>query len=401
MAIQINKTVTPATPPAEAQEAPAVQSIAEETPAPQVENKEPQKAGKKLSGTELTAILAQIRKEKGDKVVRKGSEISMVERIPTGVFEFDLATGGGFPQGRYSIVYGPESSGKTNICYAAAAQAQKRPEPCNKVVWVDLEGTFDAKWAGQFGIDVDELLVVSPAYGEEAVDLIDALVRAEDVAMLVVDSLATVVSSKEIDQSVEKFDVGTASLLVKRLCNKLVIGLATEAKRGHTPAVVLINQTRFKIGVMFGDPETMPGGQTMKFLSSLTVRLYGKNKMEKTISSELPAFKETKAVIKKAKIGVTKYDFDYDLCMLPHDGMIVGETKSWSTVSGYLKDMGALKKADKGSGWTLLGKTYQTLVLIQDYYESDDEFKMKLQGMVIKSFEGKHFTVEAEGAAKG
>lgn len=403
MAIQFNKTTSTAQAaeaPATAQEDPPVQSIAPATPTPPPETKEAPKAGKKVGGTELAAILAQIRKEKGDNVVNTGREIPIVERIPTGVFEFDLATGGGFPRSRYSIVYGPESSGKTNICYAAAAQAQKLPEPCNKVVWVDLEGTFDAKWASQFGIDVDELLVVRPSYGEEAVDLIDALVRAEDVAMLVVDSLATVVSSKEIDQSVEKFDVGTASLLVKRLCNKLVIALATESKRGHTPAVVLINQTRFKIGVMFGDPETMPGGQTMKFLSSLTVRLYGKNKIEKTISSELPAFKETTAVIKKAKVGVTKYNFEYDLCMLPHNGMIVGETKSWSTVSGYLKDMGALKKADKGSGWTLLGQTFPTLVMIQDQYESDDTYKMKLQSMVIKSFEGKHFTVEAEGAAK-
>lgn len=288
----------------------------------------------------------------------------------------------------------------TNICYCAAAQAQRLPAPCNKVVWVDLEGTFSPDWAAQFGIDVEELIVVRPSYGEEAVDLVDALIRAEDVAMLVVDSLATVVSSKEIDQSVEKFDVGTASLLVKRLCNKLVIALATESKRGHTPAVVLINQTRFKIGVMFGDPETMPGGQTMKFLSSLTVRLYGKNKIEKSISSELPAFKETTAVIKKAKVGVTKYNFDYDLCMFPHNGLIVGETRSWSTVSGYLKDLGHLKKAEKGTGWTLLGKTYQTLVMIQDMYEAEDSFKLQLQKMVIDSFKGKSFTVEADGAAK-
>ena len=87
--------------------------------------------------------------------------------------------------------------------------------------------------------------------------------------------------------------------------------------------------------------------------------------------------------------------------MLPHNGMIVGETKSWSTVSGYLKDMGTLKKAEKGSGWTLLGKTFPTLVMIQDQYESDDDYKMKLQSLVIDSFKGKHFTVEATGAAKG
>jgi recombination protein RecA len=400
MAIQIKKTDVGTTAP----EPEAMQSIAStiegEPDSVPVEVDSTKKKKVSAGGGELSAIMAQIRKEKGDKVVNRGSEIPLIERIQTGVFEFDLATGGGFPRGRYSIVYGPESSGKTNICYCAASQAQRMPDPCNKVVWVDLEGTFSHDWAAQFGIDVEELIVVRPSYGEEAVDLIDALVRAEDVALLVVDSIATVVSSKEIGQSVEKFDVGTSSLLIKRLCNKLVIALATESKRGHTPAVVLVNQTRFKIGVMFGDPESMPGGQTMKFLSSLTVRLYGKNKIEESISSELPAFKETTAVIKKAKVGVTKYNFDYDLCMFPHNGLSVGETRSWNTVSGYLKDLGYLKKAEKGTGWELLGKTYQTLVTIRGIYESDDSFKLQLQKMVIDSFKGKSFIVEADGAAK-
>lgn len=364
------------------------------------ETSKPVTTKKFTGGSELTAILAQIKKDKGDKVVVPGSSIPMPKRIPTGVFEFDLYTGGGFPCSRYSIVYGPEGSGKTNICYAAAANAQKLPPPCNKVVWVDLEGTFDPNWAAQFGIDVDMLIVVKPSYGEEAVDLIDALVRAEDVAMLVVDSLATVVASKEIESSVEKADVGSSSVLVKRLCNKLVIALAMEARRGHAPAVVLINQTRFKIGVMFGDPETMPGGQTMKFLSSLTVRLYGKNKIDKAVSPDLPAFKETKCVIKKAKVGVLKYDFDYDLCMLPHNGVCVGETKSWTLVSNHLKDIGALCKAEKGQGWTLLGQTFPTLVMIQDQYESDNDYKLKLQGMILDSYKGKMMLIEAEGAAK-
>lgn len=346
--------------------------------------------------SELTAILKAIQKDKGDNVVVKGNSIPQCERIATGVFEFDLATGGGFPRSRYSIVYGPESSGKTNIAYCAAATAQRLPPPCNVAVWVDLEGTFDPDWAAYFGVDVEALVLVKPAYGEEAVDLIDALIHAEEVAFMAVDSLAVVVASKEVEQSVEKFDVGTAAILVKRLCNKLVIALSLEARRGHRPAVVLINQTRMKIGVMFGDPETMPGGQTMKFLSSLTVRLYGKNKMDKTISPELPCYKETKAVIKKAKVPVTRYDFDYEMGLLPIVG--VGKTNSWNTVLGHLKDMGVLSKTG-AKGWQLYGMEFPTLIPIQQRYEEDHVFRANLHAKITESQSGKFFLVEASGAA--
>jgi recombination protein RecA len=370
-----------------------------EPPAPVVQIEEPVKmVALPKKSSELIEILKQISKDKGSQTVIKGSQAVRVGRLPTGIFEFDYSTGGGFPEGRYSIVYGPESSGKTNVCYCAAAIAQKRPEPCNKVVWVDLEGTFDPEWAAQFGVNVEELILVKPSYGEEAVDLVDALIRAEDVAFMVVDSLAVVLSTKEIEQSAEKFDVGTAAILVKRMCNKLVLALSQEGKRGHTPAVVLINQTRMKIGVMFGDPETMPGGQTMKFLSSLTVRLYGKNLIMKDVNPEVPAFKDTNAVIKKAKVPINRQSFEYQLCMYAHGSLSVGESDSWGKVSAMLKEMGVLAKAEKGGGWLLFGKHSPTLVGFQDDYESDKDFAIKCQNTVTAV--ASSILVAADGAAK-
>ena len=353
---------------------------------------------------ELAAIMKQLVKEKGEGVLIKGSLVPMVQRIPTGLFEFDLATGGGFPMSRLSIIYGPESSGKSNICYLAVASAQQLPAPCNKVVWVDLEGTFDPKWVKQFGVDVDELVVVKPGYGEEAVDIIDAVVRAEDVALVVVDSIAVLTSAKEAEQSTEKFDVGTASVLVKRLSNKLAIAFSLEGRRGHTPAVIFVNQTRFKIGVMFGDPETMPGGQTMKFLSSMTVRLYGKNKIVKEIHPELPAFKETVAVIKKAKVPINASSFKYDMAMMPTDVLKVGESDSWGIVAGHLRAHNLLGKADKGGGWQLEvspGKKidYGTLIQIQDHYQTDPQFQKEMKSLVISLVSQSAFLVEAEGLA--
>lgn len=354
-------------------------------------------APKKLG--ELTVLLNAIRKEKGDKVVMAGSNVDPVLRIATGMFEFDLAIGGGFPRGRYSIIYGPEGSTKTNACYCAIATAQRLPPPCNKAVLVDLEGTFDPVWAARFGVNVEELVLVKPAFGEEAVDLIDALVRAEEVAILVVDSLAVIVASKEIAQSTEKFDVGTTSVLIKRLCNKMVIALSIESRRNHLPAVIFVNQTRFKIGVMFGDPETMPGGQTMKFLSSLTIRVYGKNKMDKAVSTELPAFKDVHAVVKKAKVPITKIEFDYEMCVYPHDTLQVGQTRSWNLVSNNLKQIGAL--VNTGKGWAYDGKVYTTLSLIQDKYELDKDFAINCQKVVLASNKGNMFYVKDPDELKG
>jgi recombination protein RecA len=342
--------------------------------------------------SELKAVMMAINKSKPN-VLYVGSSIPQVRRLATGVFEFDYATGGGFPRGRMSIVYGPESSGKSNICYCAAAVAQRLPESCNKVVWVDLEGTFDPKWARCFGIDTDKLVIVKPGYGEEAVDLCDALVRADDVALLVVDSIATMVSSKEVGQSVETMDVQGISTLVKRLVNKFAIALSQESKRGHDPAIIMINQTRFKIGVMFGDPETMPGGQTMKFLSSLTVRLYGKNKIDKNVDANKVIFKETKMVIKKAKVPVNKVDTDYDLCMVAHGDLQVGQTNSFGTVKTMLQNAGLLVKHPKG--WELQGVVYPKLEVLQEAYLSEPQFTVMLQDLATKSMSADGILVEA------
>ncbi|QZI85717.1 RecA-like DNA recombinase [Stenotrophomonas phage Summit] len=358
----------------------------------------------KKGGSESAEIMKALVKAKGEGVFIQGNKIPKVERIPTGLFEFDYYTGGGFPKGRLSIVYGPESSGKTNISLLAAATAQTFPEECNKVVFVDLEGTFDPSWAEQFGVDTESLIVVKPGYGEEAVDVIDGLIRADDVALIIVDSIAVLTSAKEADQSAEKFDVGTAAVLIKRLCNKMAIAFSLEARRGHNPCVIFLNQTRFKIGVMFGDPETQPGGQTMKFLSSLTVRLYGKNKIAKEVHPDKPAFKDTNAVIKKAKVGINGASFQYEMAMMNTGILSVGESNSWSTVSGHLRELNLIRKAAKGGGWEVElsdGSVidYGTLTQIQDHYYSEKKFQRELQSIVVARKSDNGFLLEAEGHA--
>jgi recombination protein RecA len=392
MAVQIaNHAATTGSPSLKTPAAPTAPAVAKPAPVKAVVA---ETVVIKKKGSEVAAVIAAIKKAKGEKTIIMGNQVPDVRRIATGLFEFDFATGGGFPRGRYSIIYGPESSGKSNMCYLAAATAQKGPEECNVVIWVDLEHTFDPKWAARMGVDVDRLVVVKPGYGEEAVDIIDGLIHADDVALIVVDSLAMVVSSKEVEQSVEKFDVGTASILVKRLCNKVTIALSEEAKRDHDPAVIFVNQTRMKIGVMFGDPETMPGGQTMKFLSSLTVRVYGKPKYIKECGPDVPMLKETVAVIKKAKVGIIRANFNYDMALVEHGDLSCGESDSWTLVKNELQAAGKLVKAQKGTGWVLDGKTYGTLSTIGDTYAAEKEFAMQLQAQVIALYAGQKMVLD-------
>jgi recombination protein RecA len=366
----------------------------------------------KLNGT-AADILTAIRKTKGDKVVVMGNEAVAVARIPTGIFELDFYLGGGFPCGRYTIIYGPESSNKTNIALLAVAEAQRRPAPNNLGVWVDVEQVWDkdmAAWAEKLGVNTANLMVVKPAYGEEAVDMVDALMRAEDVAILVVDSLAPMIAVKEIEQSAENFDVGTSALMIKRMANKVACAFGEERRRDHYPCVIFINQIRFKIGVLFGNPETMPGGEAVKFLASMRLRTSASNKVVTAINPDVHSFKETHIILKKAKVPVLSNDFKFDLCVYDHDKLKCGESASWNMVMGYLQQLGSMVKVPKG--YQIAGEmvqpiavkgqpqekpypqTWKTQADIADQYYSDRPFRMRMQKLVIDAFSDKTFYVD-------
>lgn len=362
-----------------------------------VVTKAPDGAKKAVLASEVAAVIASINKSASTGVVLRGADVPHIERIPTGIFEVDMALGGGFPIGRINIIYGPEGSGKSNLCACVAANAQKFPIECNKVIWFDLEGTMDPSWMAKFGIDLAQLIVIRPATGEDCSDYVDAFCRASDTALIVIDSIAVLSSTKEIDQSAQNFDVGTASLLVKRMVNKLCWAFSAENGRGHRPTVLFVNQTRFKIGVIMGDPETMPGGQAMKFNSSLTLRLYGTGKVDQKHHPTLPVFRNTVAVVKKSKVPIRAVKFEYDFCVVPHGHLGVGDTDSWNLIKARLQADGVL--AGKTGAYTLFGKTYPILEPMRDLYYSDNAFKLKCQAKVLAAIKDVIVTVQAEGAA--
>ena len=206
----------------------------------------------------------QIEKQFGKgSIMRLGShEAEEVPAIPTGALSLDLAVGvGGIPVGRVTEIYGPESSGKTTLALHIISEAQKRG---GTAAFIDAEHALDVSYAGRLGVDVDELLVSQPDYGEQALEIAQVLITSNAVDVIVIDSVAALVPRAEIDGNVGDQHVGLQARLMSHALRKF-----TGILKRSNCALVFINQIRMKIGVMFGNPETTPGGNALKFYSSL------------------------------------------------------------------------------------------------------------------------------------
>jgi recombination protein RecA len=212
----------------------------------------------------LKGALTQIEREFGKgTVMRMGDEGAQVrvDAIPTGALSLDLALGiGGVPRGRIVEVYGPESSGKTTLIYHVLAEAQKLGGVC---AFIDAEHAMDPLYAKEIGVDIDELLVSQPDYGEQGLEVADMLVRSGAVDVVAIDSVAALTPRKELEGQMEDTSVGEQA----RMMSKAMRKLAGNLNRTQT-LCILTNQIREKVGVMFGSPETQPGGRALKFYAS-------------------------------------------------------------------------------------------------------------------------------------
>lgn len=329
-------------------------------------------------------IIKKMKKDYGESVAKRGSdEYVDTPRLPTGIFPFDLASGGGFPMGRVSIVFGPESAGKTNVVLKAIGQGQKI-YPHMQAVFVDAEHAFDPLWARMLGVDTDRLIVIHPEYAEQAVDMIEAFLYASDVFCVALDSIAALSTQNEIESSAEKAAVGGASLIIGKLFKKATVSFNRMRNSGQMPpAFIGINQIRHKIGQMFGDPETMPGGNAIKFASSFTVRVYGKNLMDKKLHPVLPVYKETSIIIRKWKMPINATTAVYNMQMIPAGGKEPGHVEDWPTLKAYLTELDYLGKAEKG-GWSLFGETYPTLDAVRTSLYGDPETLLEAQTQIIQ-----------------
>ena len=282
----------------------------------------------------LAAALAQIEKQFG-----KGSIMKMdgshkdenLEVISTGSLGLDLALGvGGLPRGRVVEIFGPESSGKTTLCLETIAQCQKNGGVC---AFIDAENAFDPIYARKLGVKVEDLMVSQPDTGEQALEICDMLVRSGGVDMVVVDSVAALVSRPELEGEMGDSHVGLQARLMSQALRK-----PTGYIKKTNTLVVFINQIRMKIGVMFGSPETTTGGNALKFYASvrLDIRRTGQIKKGDDVIGN-----ETRVKVIKNKVAPPFRQAEFDI--------LYGEGVSWE---GELIDIGVKHNiVDKSGAW--------------------------------------------------
>ena len=253
----------------------------------------------------LDLALSQIQKDFGENaIMRLGDNVKMeVDVIPTGNLLIDRALGvGGFARGRIVEIYGPESSGKTTLTLTAIAQAQKAG---GLAAFIDVEHALDPQYAARLGVNLDDLLVSQPSSGEEALQICEALVRSNSIDVIVVDSVAALVTKQELEGEIGDSTVGAQARLMSAALRKLTSFIS----KART-VCVFTNQIREKIGVMFGNPETTPGGRALKFYASVRVDIRRIGQIKASDGSVAGNRTKIKVVKNKVAPPFTECEFD-------------------------------------------------------------------------------------------
>ncbi len=237
------------------------------TPSKKADVRAEAKAGQKENKSkDLDNLLATLQEKFGEGAIMKLGDVPKtdVDVISTGSFSLDLALGvGGLPRGRVVEIFGPESSGKTTLALNVVAQAQKSG---GKAAFIDAEHAMDPEYAKKLGVNVNELLISQPDSGEEALNILESLVRSSMISVVVVDSVAALTPQAELDGEMGEQHVGRQARMMGQALRKLT----AMAANSHT-LIIFINQIRMKIGVMFGNPETTPGGRALPFAASVRI----------------------------------------------------------------------------------------------------------------------------------
>ena len=313
----------------------------------------------------LETAMQQIEKMYGKgSIMRYGAESTLnVEAIPTGSLSLDLALGiGGLPRGRIVEIYGPESSGKTTLALHVLAEAQKMG---GEVAFVDAEHALDPTYAKALGVNVEDLLISQPDTGEQALEITEALVRSGAIDVVVVDSVAALVPRAEIEGEMGDSFVGLHARLMSQALRKLT-GIINKTNS----IVIFINQLREKVGVMYGNPETTPGGLALKYYSSVRIDVRRIETLK--VNGEMVG-NRTRAKVVKNKVAPPFREAEFDI--------MYGEGIS---KIGEIIDLAVkLEIIDKAGAWfTVDGQRVQGRDAVKEYLKTNPEVADKIEQQV-------------------
>lgn len=332
------------------------------------------------ASSESLKVLDGLKKHYGDQVGTMGDGYAPIGRVASGIFPLDLAIGGGFPIWRTSMLFGPESSSKTAVGLRLLGSVQRANRTA---VLIDSEHVYDAKWTEKFGVNTKDLIVIQPDNAEQSVDAAEGMMNADDVGIVLLDSLATMQPQKWIDAEAGKANVGGNTQIISSLYTKVGSALTKQQRRGNPIMFVVINQIRSKVGVMFGDPETTPGGFQPRFASSMTIRFYGKKVHEDKHHKDMPTHMLVSGVVRKWRVPIIGTSFEYKLCLADHEGYNVGQVMdTWKTVAHRLQASEDLAK--DGKLWNCMGVEAPTLDQLEERYRNDLAWQLKLQKRVFE-----------------
>ncbi len=313
--------------------------------------------------------MEQIEKQYGKGAIMKMGEKGATRQVPvvsTGSIALDVALGvGGFPRGRVIEIFGPEASGKTSLALSVVAQAQKSG---GVAAFVDAEHALDPTWAEVIGVNLDELLISQPDTGEQALEIVETLVRSGAIDVVVIDSVAALVPRAEIEGEMGDAMIGVQARLMSQALRKL-----TAAISKSRTIVIFTNQLRHKIGVMFGNPETTPGGLALKFYSSLRLDM-----------RKIEAIKEGEVVIgSRHRVRVVKNKISPPFRTAEFDIMNNSGISKSSDLLGTALELGLIEKSGAffKYGKQLIGQGSQAAKL---YLEENPKFTKQLETEIWK-----------------
>ena len=365
-------------------------------------------AKKKEEIGNLDDMVAALNQKCGNHTMFYGTDPTAKDpdRVPSGIFSVDFSSGGGIPIWGSACYWGGNSVGKTALALNNAAMTTKICWRCfqfldfctcsqnsllMRTAWADAEGTLNIPWAANIGVDTDKLAVIMGDSGEQYVDICRSVLQADDLGLLVIDSLAALSPSAEMESSSEDSFYALQARLIGRMVRNLKQQIIRERKREHPCAIIFINQMRSKIGVLFGSPDTMSGGNGMMHEFSLLIRC-NKIALSSDDKAKYTNTERKKQIgvrhsfsIKKNKVFTIAGSGEYVRVTesLPEFGLKAGQIDDYSTVMKYAKECGIVRKPQKGTGWKYFNYKAKTLGDIVQVWKTKPNEYLKTQKAII------------------